>query len=198
MLKKSKGLLIGITASLAAVAAIGALLIVLFIGGSSESVLKKYIEAGAYGDSKTALKLLAYDFDYLFKESAKNRGETVSSYYDAMAQGAKSYVEMTEEHYGKNYKVSHEIKNTKILSSEEIQKKIDDIVKPNLDSYSAADDLDKSKILNIDKITEMIEYKVETTIKGSKGEKTNKDAYTMIKINNKWRILDLEDLREEL
>ena len=176
---------------------IGAVFI--FAGGNNpETILKRYLIGAMSQDFNALTKYSAYDFDNLIKEVYTAEGLTEKEFNQRLYSElkVKNLKELFDEkarealidlrkQYGSDYKTSFEIIDSSPVKQSEITNKI-----ASLQSFFERNDYDGSKIIRLDKITEMIECEVEAAIKGSKDEDIDYIKIIMVKIAGKWRILD--------
>lgn len=130
-------------------------------GNSYETPISDYFEGMQKADVKTYNK--AYPDFY---------NETYAPDEDDMDKLKKNF----EEKYGKNYKISYEIKNTDDISSSDLE---------NVQKYI------EKRLKKTVKIDEGKEVKVKATIKGDVDEDTDTTKMYSYKIDGEWKLFDV-------
>ena len=172
------------------------------VGNNPKKILKNYMTASLSQDFNTITKYSAYDFNNLIKEMYTSQGLTEKEFLrelekqtgfksikDIFNNLSKEAVTELKKEFGSNYKVSFEIIDSSPLKKSDITSSID-----NLSSFFDRNDYNGSKIIKLDRITEMVEYDIEVTIKGNKDEDTANITFVMVKVGGKWRVFD--DIRQ--
>ena len=192
--------LIGIIASVAAVVLAIVTLFSIF-GGSSDSVLKKYMKATTKFDIEKAvtysyideMKVAKKKFGLSEKEINKKVEEAYKTMYpDA---GIKSlddlnkYIgtemkKMVEGEYGEKCKVTYKVMDTRKLSKSEIETD----VKSAKEEYDNMYSFDLSSVVKLNKVSHMNRYDVDMIIKGEDKEETVDIVVITAKVGGKWRI----------
>lgn len=111
-----------------------------------------------------------------------------------------------EDEYGKNWKISYEIKKAKKLDKddvEDLQDRWEDWIDGNQDNAKQYKkwykDIDKELISDVQsaldkiedkKITAAYKVKVKIIIKGKDGKDTETDEYTVVKLGGKWVLIN--------
>jgi ABC-type lipoprotein release transport system permease subunit len=220
--KKGNGLVIGLIAAIAVLVLAGVVVLVLFFTGvlggenggkdgnngslssnlgNAEAILREYIEA--YLDPTYAVlrRHSAFDLDRFIEEAVAISGNTLRDFnqeLDAMfgVRGFEEFVDTIlntqmkqnlEWEYGSNYRVTIGIRSPRTISQREFDDIIDDV-----SIRFTSQGIPTQRVININGIEEIVEYTVELTIRGSRGEDTDESPMYMARINGQWKVLDTD------
>lgn len=167
------------------------LLVLIFGGGSPEKAAKKFMNAAAAGNVKTAYKYAAPDLDDIYKALAKQMGmsekdfsSNVNQIYDSMK---KELQKSLKEEYGSNYRVT-----AKVISSEKLSnKERDDFLKDCKDYINGIGISDPDSILKLSKIKQVYVVEVEYSIKGKNGSDIGWQTLYVAKVGGKWKVITI-------
>ena len=169
--KKSNKKLIAIVAGVVAVIVA---LILVFGGGSYKTPINNYFDAIEKADGAKLQK--CSPFAVKFEKAA---GESADDIKDDYQESAEFLHEMYAAQYGDDFKITYKIKDKEALDKDEL-KELQDEINDEIEE----EDIDMGKV----KITKGYEIEVEVTIKGSDGEDTDDEEFTVVKIDGKWNL----------
>ena len=197
MEKRNKRMVILVGAAVALAVLVGALL--LFVGGSGspETATIRYLTALFHFDYEGMNRYSAIHFEKAVEEACRANGRSGQKLADMLHEeyGVKTAKalftrqgrELTrnwQEEFGRDYKVTFRVTETAPLSGAEMWDAFEDLKRWYFKSLDA--------VVRPDKITEMVEIEVEASISGSLGADTDEITIMAVKIDGKWRVLDVE------
>jgi len=153
-------------------------------GINPEVSLARYVRTEYTLDYQEFAKYCAYDADGLLKEMYKDSGYTTKVITAILAEQSQKAVAELKEIYGYDFKITITITGSRPFKESMFQNSI-----AGIESTFEYLEYDLSQVIDIGKITEMIEYEYEVLIAGSKGEMIHQGAMLMAKVKSRWGAL---------
>ncbi|MCL2488927.1 MAG: hypothetical protein FWE80_09615 [Oscillospiraceae bacterium] len=179
----------------------------LFTTDSPEAVLRQVITAGYQQDTNTIAHYTVYNFDHIVDDLCASASitaqdlskillekEDVSTLRELYDKKKSEGIAALTARYGSAYTIAFDIINEAPLSAREFKNTLD-----IMESRITAGNFAAGNIVNRNSITQMVDYKVITTITGSRDSDTRTAVFTLAKIGGSWRLyMDYSDYMEML
>jgi len=144
-----------------------------------EKIAEKFMNATLIPDYQTAFQYYCVDLEQLLineginKDEAKQRAKGIIEGLNGIG---KLLLEVGEDEYGKDYKISWSTSKVVDLSENEMKNRLEE----------------ENDLIDITSVTQMCVVHMNLEVKGSENKIIYTNTITCIKINNKWFVMDID------